>query len=149
MNLTTLMGSPRLHGNTATVLGRFEEMARPAHQIERINVVDRTVAGFFLFCLVSSAVYIFNDLADIEKDRQHPVKRNRPLASGQLAPRVAVIAAVFLPTPWRETLMAATAAVSVMKRSCTTRRSSGSGHSPETRSRVWQRSRSLSCLTPR
>jgi 4-hydroxybenzoate polyprenyltransferase len=41
-----------------------------------------TLAGFALFCLVSSAVYIFNDLMDIEADRQHPVKRYRPIAAG-------------------------------------------------------------------
>lgn len=44
----------------------------------------RTLAGFALFCLISSAVYLFNDLADIEADRRHPTKRNRPLASGRL-----------------------------------------------------------------
>lgn len=56
----------------------------------------RTIAAFGLFCLISSAVYLINDLADIEKDRQHPVKRNRPLASGALPPRVAVVAAVLI-----------------------------------------------------
>lgn len=44
----------------------------------------RTLGGFFLFCLISSAVYLLNDIADIEADRQHPEKRYRPLASGQL-----------------------------------------------------------------
>jgi 4-hydroxybenzoate polyprenyltransferase len=43
-----------------------------------------TIAGFFLFSLVSSTVYIFNDITDLEADRSHPKKRNRPIASGAL-----------------------------------------------------------------
>jgi len=53
----------------------------------------RTLATFILFCLISGAVYIINDLVDIEKDRRHPRKRNRPLASGALSPRFAAVAA--------------------------------------------------------
>jgi len=44
----------------------------------------RTLAGFGLFCLISSAVYIFNDVADLAADREHPLKRSRPIASGAL-----------------------------------------------------------------
>jgi 4-hydroxybenzoate polyprenyltransferase len=52
--------------------------------------------AFVLFCLVSSLIYIINDLTDIEADRLHPQKRNRPLASGMLAKKSAVIGGVFL-----------------------------------------------------
>jgi len=57
----------------------------------------KTVAAFILFCLTSSAVYLINDVADIEKDRQHPTKRLRPLPSGQLKPSVAIAAGVLIP----------------------------------------------------
>jgi 4-hydroxybenzoate polyprenyltransferase len=57
---------------------------------------SHTLLTFLLFCLVSSVVYTINDLADIEKDRQHPEKRNRPLASGALRPRNALIGAALL-----------------------------------------------------
>jgi 4-hydroxybenzoate polyprenyltransferase len=56
----------------------------------------RTLAGFALFCLVSSSVYIFNDLADVEADRQHPEKKNRPIASGKLSVSAAWIAGIAL-----------------------------------------------------
>ncbi len=50
----------------------------------------RTLVGFMLFCFISGAVYILNDLVDIERDRQHPRKRHRPLPSGALSPRLAL-----------------------------------------------------------
>ena len=57
-----------------------------------------TVVAFVLLCLMSGAVYLMNDLADIESDRRHPTKRHRPLPSGRLNPRVAGVAAVVLAT---------------------------------------------------
>ncbi|HET7011319.1 MAG TPA: decaprenyl-phosphate phosphoribosyltransferase [Anaerolineales bacterium] len=56
----------------------------------------RTLAGFFVFCLASSSVYLINDLADLQEDRLHPVKKSRPLPSGALPVSVARVAAALL-----------------------------------------------------
>jgi 4-hydroxybenzoate polyprenyltransferase len=56
----------------------------------------RSIAGLALFCGITSAVYLINDLVDMEKDRLHPIKRHRPLASGALPPIVAQVAAAVL-----------------------------------------------------
>lgn len=66
------------------------------HKLTDPESVLRTLAAFVLLCLMSSAVYLMNDLVDIENDRQHPTKKNRPLPSGQLSPVIATIAAVML-----------------------------------------------------
>lgn len=52
--------------------------------------------GFVCFSLISSAIYILNDYRDIEKDRKHPTKKNRPLASGRVKPKNAIIIMVML-----------------------------------------------------
>lgn len=51
---------------------------------------------FLYMSMLSSAVYLINDLVDIESDKQHPIKRNRPLASGSLSPQVAQLTATCL-----------------------------------------------------
>jgi len=53
----------------------------------------RALAAFALFSLAASTVYLFNDLTDVEADRAHPVKRNRPIASGKLSEKAARSAA--------------------------------------------------------
>jgi 4-hydroxybenzoate polyprenyltransferase len=65
-------------------------------QLFMVEPFLRTVAGFLLFCLVSSAVYLFNDIADVEADRNHPEKKKRPIASGKLPVRVALSTALLL-----------------------------------------------------
>jgi len=65
-------------------------------QLFQLEPFLRTTAGFILLCLASSTIYLINDIADIEQDRQHPKKRFRPLASGSLSVQVAAVAALIL-----------------------------------------------------
>jgi 4-hydroxybenzoate polyprenyltransferase len=58
--------------------------------------LERAIVAFVVFCLASSFIYLLNDLLDLKNDQQHPVKRNRPLASGVLPPSWAYAAMVIL-----------------------------------------------------
>ena len=60
------------------------------------TMLGKATAGFALFCVISGVVYLINDLVDVEKDRLHPEKRFRPLASGALSKSTARIAIVVL-----------------------------------------------------
>ncbi len=85
-------------------------LVRPAHWIK--NLVCLAGALFYqqsgqmapalgvmlAFALVSSTVYIINDIADIERDRKHPKKKNRPLAAGEFLPTTAGVVALILAT---------------------------------------------------
>ncbi len=55
------------------------------------NVLLRTAAAFVAFCLVSSGTYFLNDASDVEADRNHPVKRHRPVAAGLVPIRLALL----------------------------------------------------------
>ena len=56
-------------------------------------LLARTAVAFGAFCLISGAVYTFNDVRDVESDRAHPTKRKRPIAAGRLSERTALVAA--------------------------------------------------------
>jgi 4-hydroxybenzoate polyprenyltransferase len=60
------------------------------HIFDKVYFIP-VISAFLMFCLISSIVYIFNDIVDIEADRAHPVKKNRPLPSGKISKQNAVI----------------------------------------------------------
>ena len=60
------------------------------------NLILQTSIAFIAFCLISSAVYILNDISDFSFDRQHPTKKDRPIASGKISKQKALIIALFL-----------------------------------------------------
>lgn len=70
-------------------------------QAQEVRLADfpRVLGAIMVFCLASSAVYLFNDLVDRRRDRDHPVKRLRPVASGALAPLTAGLASLALLVP--------------------------------------------------
>ncbi len=67
-----------------------------AGQAFRYDAWIPLLIGITVFCLTASSIYILNDYFDAELDRQHPLKRNRPLASGAVSVRPAIALAIFL-----------------------------------------------------
>ncbi len=67
-----------------------------AHRTGDATAIQAAAMAFAAFCLTASAMYLVNDLRDLEFDRAHPNKRNREIASGALSPAVAIFAAVAL-----------------------------------------------------
>jgi 4-hydroxybenzoate polyprenyltransferase len=65
-------------------------------KLTNVDAIVHTILGVIIFSLVASVVYIINDIADVEADRQHPIKRNRPIAAGRLSIRAAWASAVVL-----------------------------------------------------
>ncbi|HVI01404.1 MAG TPA: decaprenyl-phosphate phosphoribosyltransferase [Enhygromyxa sp.] len=60
-----------------------------AQKLTDLDALWRVAAAFALFCMVSGCVYVINDIVDVEKDRAHPKKKTRPIASGDLPPTAA------------------------------------------------------------
>lgn len=95
------------------LLNSIIKLMRPSHWVKNLFIflpvffagqlkiiitsADLTIA-FFTFSLAASAIYIFNDLLDVEKDRQHPQKKNRPIASGVINKPLAIGTSIILAT---------------------------------------------------
>lgn len=68
-----------------------------AGQLFNLDLLYQVVSGFIAFCLFASATYIFNDILDVKKDKLHPFKKSRPIASGEITvPEALVILVVIL-----------------------------------------------------
>ena len=67
-----------------------------AGKLFEIPLVLDSIQAFAVFCLLSSSVYLINDIADREEDRHHPLKKYRPIASGEIKPSFAAITAIVL-----------------------------------------------------
>ena len=67
-----------------------------SQNIFNVPYLFKTILAFAIFCLLSGAVYLWNDLRDIDADKLHPVKSQRPLASGRLSKTSALVSFVFI-----------------------------------------------------
>ncbi|KKU90895.1 MAG: UbiA prenyltransferase [Microgenomates group bacterium GW2011_GWA1_48_10] len=65
-------------------------------QLLNFPLLQTTIIAYISFCLVSSSIYYINDLTDIEKDRLHPFKRNRPIAAGKISKNLALATLIVL-----------------------------------------------------
>lgn len=65
-------------------------------QIKEKEKIIICIIGFISFSILSSAIYIINDLRDVEKDKLHPIKKNRPIASGRVSKSCAIVFMIIL-----------------------------------------------------
>ncbi|CEI73906.1 decaprenyl-phosphate phosphoribosyltransferase [Romboutsia hominis] len=88
------------------IIGQYIKLMRPhqyiknlfvvaalifSNNIGNLDLIYKTIIAFISFCLISSAVYVLNDIVDIEKDKLHPKKCKRPLASGKIKIKNAIV----------------------------------------------------------
>lgn len=65
-----------------------------SYHLDDLLLLAHAAGGFACFCVISGAIYLINDICDLEKDRLHPKKKQRPLPAGRLSPTTAATAAV-------------------------------------------------------
>jgi 4-hydroxybenzoate polyprenyltransferase len=92
--LPAVLASLRPHQWTKNLVV-FAALALSKHLFE-MDPLLRTLLAFAVFCGLSGAIYLVNDVADVERDRLHPLKRLRPVASGALPVSAAITAAAVL-----------------------------------------------------
>ena len=66
------------------------------NNLSNVELLINTILGFIALCLVSSSYYILNDIRDVDDDKKHPEKKNRPIASGKIGIGTAVIISALL-----------------------------------------------------
>lgn len=81
--------------NLLVVLAPLATLGSHAHY-DYLDVLYKVGIAFLVFCLAASSIYLINDVRDVHADRQHPIKRFRPIAAGVVAPSVAYALAVVL-----------------------------------------------------
>ncbi|OGF50734.1 MAG: phosphoribose diphosphate--decaprenyl-phosphate phosphoribosyltransferase [Candidatus Firestonebacteria bacterium RIFOXYA2_FULL_40_8] len=66
-----------------------------SQKLNNPNCVTETIIGFLIFCIISGSIYTLNDIVDKEKDKLHPKKSKRPIASGKLPVSYAILSFIF------------------------------------------------------
>lgn len=110
------LSAPPAKSSIANPLRGYVALCRPRQWVKNVFVLApllfsesvltdmvqtlHAIAAFACFCLASSAVYVFNDFLDVEADRSHPRKRNRPLPSGRVTMAGAMVVLGFLLVGW-------------------------------------------------
>ena len=107
-NLSTKTINPPAHFFNSLI--QVVKIARPIHWVKNVSIfaalifsgslfVDelftKVIWAFFSFGFAASAIYIFNDIFDVERDRAHPIKKNRPFAAGKISLFEAISACIF------------------------------------------------------
>jgi 4-hydroxybenzoate polyprenyltransferase len=67
-----------------------------SNELNNLSYVTTSIKAFLIFCVLSGVVYIINDIIDIEKDKNHPTKKFRPIASGKVNIKAALVQSIVL-----------------------------------------------------
>lgn len=100
-----------MNNNIYNTIKSLVRISRPVHWIKNFSIfaaifltgqinnnalLTNVIWAYISFCFITSSTYIINDIIDANKDRLHPVKKFRPVASGKLSPKIATVFSLFL-----------------------------------------------------